>query len=293
MKRWLPLLVLLAGCQTTGVPSSSPSASPLVLGEGVSQDGQPRLIPLRLTLSNPEDLKVSQGDEIRKGQVLSDRNRERQRIQVQLEKLRANLKQLDAVTLANFPARSIPPLPPMTFLEQQRAIEVQTAVVASMDAEIQTQQVKMEQLSSLPDLPEMVTEHEQGILKKLQDKRAQAIAALNFTRSQLATAQQDRRYQEYQHLQAVRFNQLEVDKQRLELAKQQQTLAFNRAQILAEIGRLEGEMVILSAVRSPFSGKVQRIQWVGQNDQTLTVELTVRVDVESASAGRTPSLSGQ
>jgi hypothetical protein len=246
-----------------------------------------------LTLSNPEDLKVSQGDEIRKGQVLSDRSRERQRIQVQLEKLRANLKQLDAVTQANLQSRPIPQLPPVIFLEQQRAIEVQTAAVASVDAEIQTQRAKMEQLTRLSDLPEMVTEHEQGILKKLQGKRTQAIAALNFTRSQLATAQQNRRYQEYQHLQAIRLNQLEVDKQRLELAKQQQTLAFNRAQILAEIGRLEGEMVILSAVRSPFLGKVQRIQWVGQNDQTLTVELTVRVDVESASAGRTPSLSGQ
>ena len=44
---------------------------------------QPRLLPINLTLSDPSDLKVKQGDVLRVDQVISDREEERKRLAAQ------------------------------------------------------------------------------------------------------------------------------------------------------------------------------------------------------------------
>jgi multidrug efflux pump subunit AcrA (membrane-fusion protein) len=77
------------------VPVAEPN--PVIVSK--TQNLVPRELKLKLTLDDPADLKVKQGDRIQKGQVLSDRTsarkpleQQRQAIRLQLEHLNANAR---------------------------------------------------------------------------------------------------------------------------------------------------------------------------------------------------------
>jgi hypothetical protein len=55
----------------------------------------PRELKLKLTLDDPVDLKVKQGDRIRKGQVLSDRTSARKTLEQQRQAIRLKLEHLN------------------------------------------------------------------------------------------------------------------------------------------------------------------------------------------------------
>lgn len=296
MNRWLAFGVAallhglgLAACGSQMVTQGpGGEVAPLVIQDepGERQDGgQPRLMTMRLTLGSPEDLRVSQGDAIAAGDTLSDRSRDRQRIQRQLDRLHLSLEQLDRVQLPQPQTRPVADLPPVSFAEQLRGIERQQHRATAAAQAVMIQQEKLAALEDLPDLPPAVFDHEQVQLARVQEAHQDAIAELALAEARLNSARQQRAYQEYQHAQAVAARALEVERQQLQAAQQYQEVQFSRAQLLQQIGVLEGEMEILESVQAPFAGEVRRVQWIGQNDQTLTVELSVAVAADDSGAG--------
>jgi hypothetical protein len=56
----------------------------------------PRELKLKLTLDDPADLKVKQGDSVRKGQVIGDRTSTRKHLEQQRQVIRLKLEHLNA-----------------------------------------------------------------------------------------------------------------------------------------------------------------------------------------------------
>ncbi|MBP0000925.1 MAG: hypothetical protein J7641_18330 [Cyanobacteria bacterium SID2] len=70
-----------------------------------SQTTSPRRLQIAVSVTEPEDLKVAEGDFVEVGQILADRDRERQRLELQRDELQLSLDRLEAAIIT-------PPLPP-------------------------------------------------------------------------------------------------------------------------------------------------------------------------------------
>ncbi|BDM81157.1 hypothetical protein AM10699_40240 [Acaryochloris marina MBIC10699] len=105
----IAIAVLLVGCAqpqisnetTETIAAVSPTSTPR---PAPPQKNTPRRLKLRLTLDRPEDLKVKVGDEVVKGQLLSERSAIRTRLMWKRNIVRRKLKQLQRPTISSLSA---------------------------------------------------------------------------------------------------------------------------------------------------------------------------------------------
>jgi hypothetical protein len=310
MKRIITLaLLVLTGCTGQGTAPGSIGSSPtptaqLLTGTETPQPSQQRF-KLKLTLSAPEDLKVREGDGVMVGQILADRVRDRQRLEGQKRQLQLQIEKLQLPIVGAPPVRPIPEvaaLPAPSFLEEVAAVEQMKLKAQATQRMKEAQQRKLDLLQSMPqnELPEAVIPHEQGLLEQRQREVDQANAEVDLSRARLAKAQEERQYQEYQHSlelskRAIAIQQAELQRQeeRQRQQEQERDQEFKTAQLQAQLQQLNTQLFTLSAIRSPYSGKVQRIKFEGQNDQNLTVELTLVITDRPSNPGANPNSTWQ
>ncbi|NEQ24658.1 MAG: hypothetical protein F6K28_37235, partial [Microcoleus sp. SIO2G3] len=286
----LILLALMAsGCAGRAISQNVPATSTTDPNVITSEGSSGQRLTMRLTLSAPEDLKVREGEAVQQGQAISDRARERQRLTAQRRKLELQMQQLQTPTPAPPPARPVPEvagLPPASFLDEVATVERQRVTVAAQERAMQQQQRMVDMLTALPDaqLPESTIPHETEVLAQRQQAIDQANADLQLAEAQLGQAQQERQFQEYQHSLEMSKRAIAIEQGRLQRSEQLQNQQEQEQQRLYQIAQLEMQMQTidtqlfqLSAVRSPYSGTISRIKFEGQNDQALTVELTLVV----------------
>jgi hypothetical protein len=281
-----------------------------------------------LTLTTPADLRVKQGSRIVAGQILSDRITERQRLQTQRKQLELSLKQLEIplpeLTLPS-PPPTLNKLPPVSYRQENAQITLKTGELKQLETKITQQKQKIAQLLALPSAPlikgglrgdpvnvaslptfvtidsqplppvEKIIEHERAKLSQMETEWEQAKIQLEIANGQLSTAREKRLQEEYQlaveenrRAITLRNQQLEVDKQRAVRAAQLQEREYNKAVIRTRIQEIDDALVQLGTVKAPYPGTVKRLKWQGQNDHTLTVELTLDVD---SPTGRSSTLS--
>lgn len=285
-------VVLCSSCSSNPtIPTAQAQSTPIATPSPTlitDADGS-RRFTISLALSSLADLKVREKDAVQVGQVLSDRALERQRLEAQLQQLHMQISKLKQPVAGPPPARSIPELanlPSPSFLENVADIETQQLQIAKVDQERQNQQRKVDLLEAMPaaELPPAVLPHERERLKQREQDYAQAQGELGLARARLAKAQDDRRHTEYLHSleiskRAIALQQAELQRQEQQQRQQDQERdrEFKLAQLMAQLQTLETQLTALSAVRSPYGGKVQRIKWNGQTNQTLNVELTLLV----------------
>jgi multidrug efflux pump subunit AcrA (membrane-fusion protein) len=254
----------------------------LVTAPPISTD--PRILKFSLTLSEPDDLKVRQGDYVTAGDVLADRTRDRNRLQVQQQKAQFSLQQIQAQQIPDPPQPL--PVPPVSDLPPV-AYRTQEAAIAEVADDIDLQKRKIDLLATMPpsDVPPAMREHEERILEQLYRDLESAQAALK-------EAQEKRAYQEYEYTLAMARRAEEANQQRLAYNQQRQQAeqqrrdkAFQEAQLQAQLEDIEAKLSDLSTVRSPYAGSIRRVKWLGQSDNRLSVEITLAV----AGAGPTPS----
>jgi hypothetical protein len=292
----LPRIAQLPAASSIAEPTSQPATS----------FSDPQRLSLKLTLSSPEDLKVREGDWVKQGQPLSDRVRDRQRLEARKRQLQIRMERLKQPVAGAAPVRAVPEvaaLPMPSFLSQVAEVDRRRLGVAAAQRNLEQQQRKLDLLQSLPraEVPEATVPHETELLKQRQQEVDQANAELEVSQGQLAQAQQDRQYQEYQHSlelskRAIALQQAEL--QRQDQLQQQQAQerdrSFQIAQLEAQMQTLDSQLVSLSAVRSPYAGVIQRMRYEGQTDQSLTVELVLVVGnaaTPSPGASSTPAAS--
>jgi hypothetical protein len=249
---------------------------------------------------------------------------QRKQLELSLKQLEIPLPEL---TLPS-PPPTLNKLPPVSYRQETAQITLKTGELKQLETKITQQKQKIAQLLTLSEaedkklamkptdvrvasvptrtFPTFVTidgqapvktiiEHERAKLSQMETEWEQAKIQLEIANGQLSTAREKRLQEEYQlaveenrRAITLRNQQLEVDKQRAVRSAQLQEREYNKAVIRTRIQEIEDALVQLGTVKAPYPGTVKRLKWQGQNDHTLTVELTLDVD---SPTGRSSTLS--
>lgn len=273
--------------QVAQVPMT-PTPTQQTLPQTESPLSQARTYRLELSLSDPSDLKVAEGEPVTKGQVIADRTRARQSLERTLERLRLQRQRLELNRPAD-PVGNYAPLPPANFLaEAAKVQEAETAVALHQQA-VETQQRKLDLVKTLTNLPEAVIEHEESKLRELERQGQQLQAAYTLAIAQLEAARNRRAVEEAQWSAGRAQYELERVRSEQVAAQQAQEREYQTAQLALQIQDTEQQLQELAAIRAPISGVVRRIRWEGQRDTVLRVSLTLSL---SGAGSPTPTPTG-
>ena len=106
-------------------------------GWATSQETQttiPRRLNITVNISEPDDLKVSEGERIEKGEIIADREREKNRLTAQQKQLQLSLDRLKAASItppaAPIEVPTVMALPPVSYLEHEAAVEKTKAAIS-------------------------------------------------------------------------------------------------------------------------------------------------------------------
>jgi chromosome segregation ATPase len=177
------------------------------------------------------------------------------------------MRKIDAVT-------AMKDLPPDVLLHEQEVLKQKEFDLAEANVELQQAQAKLETASS----------EQADKLRRLTEAVEKANSERQLAISKLQTAHDKRVYQEYEYSvtqarHAEERNQALQNYQRqlLEAEQHERDRSFQLAQIQAKIAESDNQLASLSVVKSPYPGTVQRIQFNGQNDKNLSVEVILVV----------------
>ncbi|MDX2241411.1 MAG: hypothetical protein NW224_12065 [Leptolyngbyaceae cyanobacterium bins.302] len=268
----LSVLIGLVGCNAIAQDSTQPSSpntqnsspSPNVI---TSEDGQAQgRFKIRLSLTAPDDLKVKEGDVIIAGQIIADRVRDRTRLSFEKDSLTREIGLLRKRLSSPLPG--VKPLPKADFQEESARIETARQSALELIRQREQQQRKMDVLANLEpgEVPEEITAHEQVVLDEYQRQENQAQAEVQAAIGKLERSKELRQEQEYTH-------SLEMSKRAIAIRDSELKTQGQVSDLEARLSQIEISLSQLSAVRSPYSGTIQRIKFVGQSDTALTVEL--------------------
>jgi hypothetical protein len=278
--------MLLTGCtaqaQNSIVPPS-PTISPSPI-EPINRTGR---FKLNLTLTAPEDLKVKEGDTVLVGQTLSDRTRERQRLEAQKAQVEIQIQRLNQAPIKPIAPKRIPDvaaLPAPSFLEEVAAVEQQVLREEQQRRDLMQQQRKLDVIAGMPqgDVPPSTLSHESEVLSQRERNLKQAESESDLTKAKLEKAKRDYQREEYQYSLELSKREIDIQRQQQEYQRQQQEWekqdrdrTFQLSQVSIQLQNLDTQLNQISVVKAPYAGKVQRIRWNGQNDKNLSVELTL------------------
>lgn len=280
---WWGVALVLSGCTAQAASQALPTASPTVPASPESVETTPqRRFQVKLTLSAPEDLKVRESDTVLAGQILADKVRDRTRLAFQQQELEQRLRRIKAQMV--LPVPEVNGLPPASLLGEVADVERLQLKAKDVQRAKEQQQRKLDLIQSLPlnEVPAATVPHEQAVLEQKQREVDQALAEVALARGKLAHAQSDRQFQEYQH-------SLEMSKRAIALRQQDIQQQGELAQLEGQLSQVETQLSTLSAIRSPYAGKISRIKFQGQSDQSLTVELVLLISDDHSRPGAAPA----
>jgi hypothetical protein len=309
----------------------SPHISPVVIPANI-ENSEDKPLLLTVTVNDPTSLRVTKGDTVKKGDILADNFRERSRLMEQKETIFLQIAKLrDQRLLPPLPPHKLPPLKPLPepdYIQERAAIS---------QAKLRLQQAKTilatrkhwlnrpndlaykqtvtkvdeqkEMLKSMNDLkmqPEII-QHEQAVLKQLQDEsnkanfelyqancqQAQELQQLKINvqlaeseleqkQAALADAHYHRHLQEYQASVDARVRSqqeeqiaLEHNRQMALYEQQRRDKNYQLAELDIQKHQVENKLADLPIVRSPKSGYIKYIRpWVGK-DGNYTTTLSI------------------
>ena len=251
----------------------------------------PNRIEITVKISAHEDLKIAQDMTIAKGQIISDRIPEKNRLKAQQKQLQLSLERI-LTTSIQVPAKPLPvpavaALPPVNYLEFEAAIERANIAIALSAEEISIKVQEIEELSNISDLDPIILEHEQAKLKQLEINHQVAESELKLAKGKLQTAKQKREYEEYQ---ASITKARRVEEQNLAASHYQRQLTeYNEkiAQKEIQITQLQEKINVIKSqidnlqILSPYAGEVRSIDFLGQSeDGSITVKILLKVSSE-------------
>jgi hypothetical protein len=283
------ILYALALVVTSCTASAQQLISPSEHQPSTSTTASPSRITIKVTVSDPTDLKVKEGDRIKSGALIADRGRERQRLDAQKRQLTLTLTRLQVAIIsppqppAQVPSITTPPA--SAYLEESASIEQAKVAVEQAERSLSQKEQEITYLKTLEHLDPLVLEHEQAKLIELQQAHTATVRDYQLAIGRMGKAQNDEAYREYQHTLAVaerveQANQAAMDYQRqwAEYEERLRNREFQLAQTQLKLDEIETEIATLSTVRSPYAGRVRRIKWLGQgSDGSLSAEVTLLV----------------
>lgn len=311
-----------------------------------SIQGNQRILRMSLVVDNPGFLHVKEGQEISTGETITDNTTERERLTKHHKSLELQIQNLKSKLIRKPSEPNFPPqshgLPPANYSEEESSVknagmklnqarsilEARTPFLTkdnperlaevertksqlrqkSQDVERQERLIKF--LGENQQASQIILDHEQARLKKLESEKQEASATLDREKAKLATdsvdnqqklqqlqltvhlaesevqmaesrlsgAQSRRKLQEYDA--GVR----EVEKQqknvqlKQEYERQQQTYNqgirerdYQLAQLQLSLVAIDDKLSLIPVVKSPRNGYIRRIKpWIGRNGKYET-----------------------
>jgi len=250
---------------------------------------QPRLLRINLTLSDPKDLKVKQGDFLQEGAIISDRDEERKRLQAQKSDYLATIKRLSLESpkpIEPIAVRKPAQLPEQNFAEFESEVDFQRIKVKNAEQKVTLQQRKLDLIQTLDakDLPSGVNEHEQEKLTQLKSELAKEQALLQLQLGKFETAKSNRALKEYDTEQAniraaleANKTQLEYSKALAEWEKNEQDRQFRISELKSKIALVDDKLKEISVVKAQYASEVKRIRFIKQVNNQIDVELLLYI----------------
>ena len=239
---------------STSIPKKPASTTPVNVSTSKTRT-TPRRFKINVTLTDPSDLKVKQGDKVVKGQVLSDRTQARQQLEAKKRQLEIAIKQM------SLPLSSVTELPQPDFAVEEMAIK--------------TAKSELELINQIP-LPEFRFKGKelQNILDReivkeraaISESKLKASIRLSNAIAQLEKARTNHQQQQYQH-------SLNLIRQQTNMQRQQ----YQLASLVAQLQEVEAKLSEIVAVKSPYNGRVRRIKILGQTDRSIQAEIRIHV----------------
>jgi len=277
--------MMLTGCMAQA-QNLAPTPSPSIVSSPQSTPApgaRSKRLTLTLTLSAQEDLKVREGDIVVVGQVLSDRTRERQRLESQKAQVEIQIQRLKQPPIKPLEPKRISDVaafPAASFLEEVAGVDKQTLNVEKVRRDRELQVRKIDVIQTMPDLPPSTLLHESEKLHEKETALSLSESELELSKAKLDRAKKDYEYKEYQY--SLELSKREIDIQRQqqeyqrqmqEFEKQERDRTFQLSQVSTRLQDLETQLAAVSINRAPSNGKIQRVKWLGQNNQNISVEL--------------------
>lgn len=210
---------------------------------------------ITVTVSSPDDLKVTEGERIEAGEVVADRTREREKLIQEREQLEL------AIAKALQPTPTPPPPPEPTYAQELAAIEEAREMIAYYQ-QLPEPEYRFKQEDLILSLDAERVAQRQGLVQK----RIEAQQELNSAIANLQTAKA--RYQRELYNYNISLTQAEAEQ------KQRQIEVLRLREGLDELNQQIEE---LGVVRSPYAGRVRRVEIINQNNLTITAEITLLV----------------
>ena len=237
---------------TSQTPTNSLSKNSII------EANQPKRLKITLTINDPADLKIREGDRVSKGQILSDRDLERKRL---TRERMATLMTINKIERSPLPILKIAPelreLPPISFaiaeseIQQaelkftqaqrnlQNALSYDPFITAKANVdkaragieqaanEFQLQQRKLDTVNGLKGLPPEMLEHETEKLRQKQSQQETAQAQFDFYNAEYRQieAQRSQSIGDLQNKVQLSRADLEVAQARLRQAKEDREAA--------------------------------------------------------------------
>ena len=269
----------------------------------VKDSTQPRLLKINLTLSDPKDLKVKQGDILKIDAVISDREDERKRLQAQRADYLATIKILSlpiAKPIEPLNIKKVPMLPDQSFAEIESNIDLQRIKVKSAEQKVTQQKQKLELIETLNarDLPNGTKEHEGVKLAEYETELKSEQARLAVEMGKFESEKSGRSLKQYEAEQTEIRNALEKNRSLQEYGKAvadydrtEQERVFKIAEMQSKIALVDEKLKEISTVRAQYASEVKRVRFVKQVNNAIDVELLLYIVSDSKPATRAKSAS--
>ncbi len=213
---------------------------------------------INLILSNLEEIKVSEGDRVEIGSLISDRTTERTKLQAKKQRLET------AIARVRLPLRELKPVPVPKF---------QSELAALKQAQFQLDSI-VEQINNFDQKfyhkdPWHVQVFESEKVQQLAElKRQELAASINVEKAIAALDEAKLNYQKQQYEHSLKVS----DYQTLMQKQQEQIISLQ-----TQLDKVDEELEQLTSVYSPYRGKVRRVKILGQNERAITAEVTLDI----------------
>ena len=213
---------------------------------------------ITLVLSQLSDLKVEEGQRINIGDIISDRTSERTKLQAKKQRLQ---QQIDRASL---PLTELKPVPEPKFQTElvnlkKAKFELNSIVerINNFDSQLQ---FKDEWLSNIFE--------SEKIQQLAELKRRELEASINLEKAIAALDEAKLNYQKQQYEHSLKVS----DYQNLMQRQQNQI-----ASLQTQLDKVDDDLNKLTAVISPYRAKVRRVKILGQNERSITAEVTLDI----------------
>jgi len=248
--------LILCGCENAAQPQPQPQIfqpQPQVFQPETSQPQALRRQKISLSVLSLADLKVSEGDSVELGTLLSDRTEQRTALESQIDSIRSAIEQAEQAIAP------MPPLPEPNFSEELAELDRAQAMAKYWEGLPMPEPRLRGEIAQL-DYATINRQHE------LEAERLRAQLAVESAIARLEVARSTHEQAKYRY-----------ELQKADWRESAQRQEYQISQLKQQLATTQEKLDRLATVRSPVAGVVRRVRIGEQVDLQINVEIIIDV----------------